>query len=115
MPTILSTTLIAATLTMAIPHNPQTNTEPGWSHSPAGETLLRPFPHAPYPHSSRSNGHVYDGKTFSAADHYSDSTVGIFIPAGYRQSDTVDYVVHFHGWANHVATLLAHYQVCEHM
>src|ERR1700722_12778589 len=102
----------AASLAMA---NLQTTEPPIWTHSPSGDTLLRPFPHAPYPHVSRANGYVYDGKTFGAADHYSDSTVGIFIPEEYKPSDTVDYVVHFHGWSNHVSTVLDHYELRDQM
>ena len=86
-----------------------------WISSPEGQTLLRPFRGAPYPHSSRENGYTYDGKFFAAATHYSDSTVGIFIPAGYRPADTVDYVVHFHGWSNHVAAALDRYELRKQM
>lgn len=87
-----------------VPQQPQT-----WVTSPEGQTLLRPFQNAPYPHASRAQGYTYQGKLFDAAGHYSDSTVGIFIPTGYRPSDTVDYVVHFHGWSNHVSAVLDHY------
>ncbi len=82
-----------------------------WISSPEGQTLLRPFRNAPYPHSSREHGYTYDDKFFDAATHYSDSTIGIFIPAGYDQTDSVDYVVHFHGWSNHVSAVLERYDL----
>ena len=82
-----------------------------WVTTPEGQTLLRPFKNAPYPHASREKGFTYDGKLFDAPTHYNDSTVGIFIPAGFRPSDTVDYVVHFHGWSNHVSAVLDHYEL----
>ena len=63
-----------------------------WTITPEGQTLLRPFASAPFPHPSRAKGHVYNDTTFDAAGHYNDSTVGIFIPADYHPSDTLDYV-----------------------
>ena len=84
-----------------------------WISSPAGVTLLHSFKNSPYPHESRSSGFRYNGNFFSAADHYSDGTVGIFVPAGYRSSTQVDYVVHFHGWSNHVSSVLDHYRLRE--
>ena len=89
--------------------------ESGWSVTAEGQTLLRSFQNAPYPHASREKGYTYDGKFFDAPTHYSDSTVGIFIPAGYRPGKTVDYVVHFHGWSNHVASVLDHYALRQQM
>ena len=80
-----------------------------WDSSPEGETLLRSFANAPFPHVSREKGYTYDKTFFDAPAHYQDSTVGIFIPAGYRPSETVDYVVHFHGWSNHVSNVLDQY------
>ena len=86
-----------------------------WMITPEGQTLLRPFASAPFPHESRAKGHVYNNMTFDAAGHYNDSTVGIFIPADYHPSDTVDYVVHFHGWSNHVAQVLDRYELRQQM
>jgi hypothetical protein len=94
----------------------QTNPMSGqWVFSPEGQTILHPFKNAPYPHTSREKGYTYNGKFFDAPTHYSDSTVGIFIPAGYKPSETVDYVVHFHGWSNHVSTVLDHYELRRQM
>ncbi|HEY3266220.1 MAG TPA: hypothetical protein VGM37_04790 [Armatimonadota bacterium] len=70
--------------------------------SPDGTLILRPFQNAAYPHKSRENGYITQGKTYSAAEHYSDSTVGIFIPSGFRPGKSTDFVVHFHGHLNHV-------------
>lgn len=89
--------------------------ETAWTVSPEGETLLRPFQNAPFPHASREQGYTYDGKLYDAVTHYRDSTVGIFIPKGYRPGATVDYVVHFHGWMNHVASVLDHYELRQQM
>jgi hypothetical protein len=86
-----------------------------WSASAEGATILRPFHYAPFPHASRAKGYTYSGTLFDAPTHYSDSTVGIFIPAGYKPGPTVDYVVHFHGWSNHVASVLDHYELRQQM
>lgn len=81
----------------------------GWSTSTEGQTLLRPFANAPFPHPSREKGHTYKETHFDAANHYSDSTVGIVIPPHFRPTESVDYIVHFHGWDNHVAHVLEHH------
>lgn len=83
----------------------------GWVRSPEGETILRPFRNAPYPHASHAGGFTINGKTFTAEQSYSDSTVGIFIPAGFHPSGPVDLVFHFHGHSNHVAKALDEYQL----
>jgi hypothetical protein len=80
-----------------------------WLATPEGHTLLRPFASAPYPHPSRAQGHTYQGKLFDAATHYSDSTVGLVIPAGFAPTQSTDFIVHFHGWGNHVANVIEHH------
>src|SRR6185436_12978172 len=80
-----------------------------------GQFILRPFEHAPFPHKSRDEGHKY-GKTFFPRDtNYADSTVGIVIPDGYQPGDTVDYIVHFHGWGNHVSKVIKEYKLMEQL
>jgi hypothetical protein len=65
-----------------------------------GRTFLQSFAAAPYP---------YAGRT------YSDSTVGIYVPARYRASETIDYVVHFHGFCNDVRHVLNRYRLREQL
>ncbi|MDQ6781598.1 MAG: hypothetical protein M3Z37_10670 [Candidatus Eremiobacteraeota bacterium] len=84
-----------------------------WQTSPSGRTIFVRFPEAPYPYSSRASGHVYEKKQYDVPSHYSDSTVAIFIPAGYVPTGGVDFIVHFHGWRNHVARALDYYQMRE--
>lgn len=67
---------------------------------PQGRTFLRAFDAAPYPHAGRP---------------YRDSTIGIYIPPHYRAGDTVDYVVHFHGWRNDVRHVLQRYRLREQL
>jgi hypothetical protein len=80
-----------------------------------GTLLLEHLASAPFPHPQRANGHEYDGKLYDAAAHYSDDTVAIFIPKGFSQNGRVDFVVHFHGWKNHVESVLRHYQLIEQL
>jgi hypothetical protein len=78
-----------------------------------GHFIITPFATAPFPHPSRANGHKYHKDFYSAATNYSDSTVALFIPAGFRATDRIDFLVHFHGWRHTVATTLLEYQLPE--
>ncbi len=85
----------------------------GLSSSAQGQLILTQLVSAPFPHPQRANGREYKGQFFSAKEHYADSTVAIFIPRGFRETDRIDFVVHFHGWKNHVAQVLEHYRLLE--
>jgi hypothetical protein len=80
-----------------------------------GELILARLASAPFPHPSRVEGHRYGGQLYSAKEHYSDNSVAIFIPKGYRETGKIDFVVHFHGWKNHVERVLDHYQLIEQL
>jgi len=81
--------------------------------SPYGQFIVTNFVTAPFPHPSRANGHLYDGTNYDTATHYSDSTVALFIPRGFRATARVDFVVHFHGWRHTVLGTLPEYQLPE--
>lgn len=66
---------------------------------------------APFPHPARADGHVYHGTRYTAAEHYSSSTVAFFVPKGFRATETVDMVIHFHGWNHNVYNTLQEYQL----
>jgi hypothetical protein len=85
------------------------------SYEHQGTLLLEHLAAAPFPHPQRDHGHEYDGKLYDAAAHYSDDTVAIFIPKDFSQNGRVDFVVHFHGWRNHVEAVLRHYQLIEQL
>src|SRR5438105_188355 len=80
-----------------------------------GELMILPFASAPFPHPQRAEGHRYKEQFFSAKDHYSDSKVALFIPKGFRETGTIDFVVHFHGWQNEVTNVLREYQLIEQL
>ena len=80
-----------------------------------GELVVTQLESAPFPHPKRADGHKYQGKDFSAKEHYSDNTVAIFIPKGFREKGQVDFVVHFHGWQNNVEGVLKQYRLIEQL
>ena len=80
-----------------------------------GELIVTQLTSAPFPHPKRAEGHTYQGKLYPAKEHYSDNTVAIFIPKGFRETGQVDFVVHFHGWKNHVEGVLGQYQLIEQL
>lgn len=81
----------------------------------SGQLILTQLVAAPFPHPSRTNGHTYKETFFPADKHYSDSTVAFFIPSGYQPKQKANFVIHFHGWRNTVATTLAQYALPEQL
>jgi hypothetical protein len=66
----------------------------GADGAPCGEGTTVALPTAPFPHSSAG---------------YTDASVRVFVPAGYRQHEDHDLVLHFHGHNTTLAsTLLGH-------
>jgi len=78
-----------------------------------GRTYAPSLPSAPFPHASRANGRDYAKVHYDAATAYADSTVGIYVPGGYVAGATVDAIVHFHGWNNHVDEVFRRYRLRE--
>lgn len=87
----------------------------GWetNYAALGRLIVTQFVSAPFPHPARAAGHTYRQKLYSAGDHYSDSTVAIFVPNGFRATAHVDLVVHFHGWNNTVSGTVAGFRLIE--
>jgi hypothetical protein len=84
-------------------------------YAESGELLLVHLSTAPFPHPQRAEGHKYKDQFFSAAEHYTNDTVGIFIPKGFRETSKIDFVVHFHGWNNNVEGVLKRYHLIEQL
>lgn len=83
------------------------------NYAALGELIVTQFVSAPFPHPARVDGHKYHEQFFSAAEHYDDGTVALFIPKNFRATDQIDCVIHFHGWMNTVASTLTNYQLVE--
>jgi hypothetical protein len=99
--------LLAATLALTL--HAQTA---GTNYAAYGELLLVHLDSAPFPHPARAAGHKYGEEFYPTDKHYQDNTVGIFVPKGFRPAAAgVDFVVHFHGWRNHVEKVLDHYEL----
>lgn len=88
-------------------------TRPAWTGDGTGETLLIPMKSAPYPHASRAEGFKIQNRTYPRDPHYTDSTVALFIPKGYRPQDRTDLLVYFHGHMNSVRKALDQYKLRE--
>ncbi len=82
-------------------------------YAPFGTLIVTQFVNAPFPHPARAAGHTYNGEFFSAQEHYSNSTVAMFIPKDFRPTEKVDFIIHFHGWRHEVAGTLDQYQLVQ--
>lgn len=78
-----------------------------------GNLIIVKLDSAPFPHPDRAQGHKYHDEFYDAAKHYSDNSVGIFVPKGFRAKQTVDFVVHFHGWRHHIENTLSEYHLVQ--
>ena len=83
------------------------------TYAPQGRLIVTQFVSAPFPHPARAAGHTYREKLYPAAEHYSDSSVALFVPKGFRDTGRADFVIHFHGWNNTVGGTLAGFQLIE--
>lgn len=78
-----------------------------------GTMIVTTSPFTMFPHEKRAKGHTYEGKSYPADLHYSDSTVAIFVPKGFRTGDATDLVFYFHGWRNNIDDTFAKFRVAE--
>lgn len=89
--------------------------EPATKFAEYGELLMTQLSSAPFPHPRRAAGHTYQKQLYPAGKHYSDSSVALFIPRGFRQTEAVDLVVHLHGWWNNIDTTLSRYKLPQQL
>jgi hypothetical protein len=80
-----------------------------------GTMIVTTSPFTMFPHEKRANGHTYEGKAYPADLHYSDRTVAIFVPKGFRAGDATNLVFYFHGWRNNVDDTFAKFRVAEQL
>ncbi len=83
------------------------------SYSEHGTILRFSLKYAPFPHPKRAEGHTYQNQKFPAPQHYQDSSALVFIPKGYHFTTKTDIVVHFHGWYNHIDSVLSTFKLIE--
>ena len=82
-------------------------------YSEYGEMIITHLHSASFPDTGRAEGHTYDSTFYSAKDHYMDSTVAVFIPKGFKSGNSIDLVIHFHGWFNNVDSTFAQYNLVK--
>lgn len=80
-----------------------------------GSTVMLHLANTPFPAAARDSGHTYGARFFPAALHYRDSSVGVFIPKGFRADRPVDIAVHIHGWGNNVDSVFAQFRIAEQL
>src|SRR5512141_756815 len=80
-----------------------------------GTMIVTTSDHTMFPHEKRAKGHTYEGKAYPADLHYSDRTVAIFVPKGFRAADSTDLVFYFHGWRNNVDDTFGKFRVAEQL
>lgn len=69
---------------------------------------------APFPDSLRNAlPRVYEGKTYTAANHYNDSSVFVFIPDHFDASKPYRFLFWFHGWYNNIDSSLKTFRLLE--
>lgn len=66
-----------------------------------------------FPDSARAKGHTYDKVLYNAAEHYSDSSVLIIVPAGLKAKKQVDLVFWFHGWRNTIDSAANYFELVK--
>jgi hypothetical protein len=69
--------------------------------------------HTSFPDTGRQNGYLYDSVLYTAADHYSDNSVLLIVPAGLQVTDSADLVFWFHGWRNNIDTAAVFYALTD--
>jgi beta-lactamase class A len=76
--------------------------EVDWNSVPGGSWGIYRSPASPFPHQDRRGGWTgSDGTVYPVFPHYLDSSVVVFVPAGFHELPTgSNLIVHFHGHAN---------------
>lgn len=82
-------------------------------YAPYGRLIFAHLASSAFPDAGRAHGRWRGNQFYSAAAHYADNTVAIFIPKKFKESGKVDFLVHFHGWRHTVAGTLEEYKLIE--
>jgi hypothetical protein len=85
----------------------------GVQRTSRGDILKLELPSAPFPHRGRQNGYRCGDAYYPPDPHYSDSSVQVFVPAGFRAGDAVDLVFFFHGWNSSITEAERGFELCR--
>jgi len=69
--------------------------------------------HTSFPDTGRANGHTYNKVLYTAAEHYSDSSVIIIVPPKFKANKKVDVIFWFHGWGNNIDSVPPRYDLIK--
>lgn len=79
-----------------------------------GKAFIIESHYAPFPDSLRNvQPRLYNGKTYSAAEHYNDSSVLVFIPDFMDNKKSCQFVHWFHGWNNNIDSSVKSFRLLE--
>jgi hypothetical protein len=91
--------------------------EVDWTRFPGGTWGIYRSHAAPFPHPDRLKGFTAsDGTVYPYFPHYADSSIVVFVPAGFRETpEGVNVIVHFHGHLNNNVNVLERYMIPQAM
>lgn len=84
-----------------------------WEQDDLGQVAVFQMASAPFPHKSREDGFKINGKFFPREPHYTDNSVAIFIPSGYRPQKETDLLIYFHGHYGNVLGAMEEFKLRE--
>ncbi len=85
----------------------------GMVQAQKGKILRFESAYAMFPDSARMNGHQYDGKKYPASQHYTDSSVLLYIPSKFKPGKRINLVFWFHGWGNNIDSACSQFKLLE--
>lgn len=80
---------------------------------PEAKTFRITSSYTSFPDSVRAKGHTYDKVFYSADEHYTDSSVLIFVPPQLKTKKAVDLVFWFHGWRNTIDSSANYFELVK--
>lgn len=87
---------------------------PSFAQTESDATLFRiTSAYTSFPDTARVIGHTYNKVLYPAALHYSDSSVLIAVPTGFKPGKYVDVVFWFHGWRNSIDSAAAYFELIK--
>ena len=84
-----------------------------WTAVSGGLLTIQTSSNSPFPHPDRAHGHDYNDIHFSFEEHYNDSSVAIFIPDHFAQTEAVNLVFYFHGWGNNIQKSIEKFELLQ--
>lgn len=69
--------------------------------------------HTSFPDTARAAGHTYDKVLYSAAEHYSDSSILIAVPPRFKAGKHIDIIFWFHGWRNNIDSAASYFELMD--